>query len=357
MTVNRLLCAIFTASLCGLTAASAQQTLPSSGQAALPATPHAIRLDVAVDTKSGQPVPNLPQQDFTILDNKIPRPITYFKIKSAADEPVHVIILVDAVNIPYQIVAWSRQEVEKFLKSNEGKLTYPTSIAVLTDQGVQINNGFSTDGNALSDDLEHHEIGLRQITRDSEWGDPERLQICIQAFQQFLGYTSTLPGRKMILWVSPGWPLVSGSRNYLTSSQEQQIFNEIVGISTQLRKIDLTVYDINPIGVTESLERADDYEAFLKGIAKPTQVEFGNLGLQVIAVQSGGPALEGNSDIAGMIQRCLADAKSWYEIGFTPLPADKPNGYHHIEIRLDHRDLSARTRDGYYANPVAILSR
>jgi VWFA-related protein len=352
MTVHRFVCAFFTASLCGLSAASAQRPEPAP-----PPASQALRLDVAVDTKSGQLVPNLPQQDFTVLDNKIPRPITYFKIKSAADEPVHIVILVDAVNIPYQVVAWSRQEVEKFLKSNEGQLTYPTSIAVLTDQGVQINNGFSTNGNTLSDDLEHHEIGLREITRNSEWGDSERLQICIKAFQQFLGYASNLPGRKIVLWVSPGWPLISGSRSYLTSSQEQQIFNEIVGISTQLRQIDLTVYDINPIGVTESLERADDYEAFLKGISKPSQVEFGNLGLQVIAVQSGGLALEGNSDIAGMIQRCLTDAKSWYEIGFTPLPADKPNEYHHIEIKLDQRDLNARTRDGYYANPTAILSR
>ena len=178
---------------------------------------------------------NLRQQDFTVLDNKIPRPITDFKIKSAADEPVHVIVLLDAVNIPYSMVAWSRQEVEKFLKANEGKLTYPTSIAVLTDQGVQIDNDFSTDGNALSDGLEHHPIGLREITRDSEWSDPERMQICITAFQQFLGYTSSLPGRKIVLWISPGWPLLSGPRVDLTLHQEQQIFNEIVGLSTRLQ--------------------------------------------------------------------------------------------------------------------------
>ncbi|MGD0479676.1 MAG: VWA domain-containing protein [Terracidiphilus sp.] len=354
MTLARFLYAFLTVSLCGLTAASAQQTLPPSTLPAVPPAQRAIRLDVVVDTKSGQPVPNLRQQDFTVLDNKTPRPITYFKIKSAADEPVSVIILVDAVNIPFQMVAWSRQEVEKFLKTNEGQLPYPTSIAVLTDQGVQIDNGFSTDGNALSDGLEHHEIGLRQITRDSEWGDPERLQICIKAFQQFLGYASSLPGHKIILWVSPGWPLVSGPHIDLSSNQEQQIFNEIVDISTRLRLIDLTVYDVNPIGIAESLERADYYESFLKGIAKPNQVQFGNLGLQVIAVQSGGLAIEGNSDVAGMIQRCLADAKSWYEIGFTPLPADKPNEYHHIEIKLDQRDLSARTRDGYYSNPTTV---
>lgn len=332
--------------------AAAQQ--PES--AVLPAS-HSLRFDVFVNTKSGQPVPDLRQQDFTVLDNKTPRPITSFKMKSVADEPVSVIVIVDAVNIPYQMVAWSRQEVEKFLKSNEGRLPFPTGIAVLTDQGVQIDNDLSTDGNALSDALEHHPIGLREIMRDSEWSDPERMQICIRAFEQILGYASSRPGRKIALWVSPGWPLVSGPQIDLSSSQEQQIFNEIVGISTQLRQADLTVYDMSPIGATESMERAAGYEAFLKGVTRPSQVDFGNLGLQVIAVQSGGLALEGSSDVAGMIQKCLADAKSWYEIEFTPLPADRPNEYHHIEIKLDRNNLSVRTRDGYYANPVAILPR
>ena len=200
-----------------------------------PSTPNPVSLSLI-----------FPSRTLRIFDNKIPRPITYFKIKSAADEPVHIIILVNAVNIPYQIVAWSRQEVEKFLKSNEGKLTYPTSIAVLTDQGVQINNGFSTDGNALSDDLEHHEIGLRQITRDSEWGDPERLQITFR-HSAVPGLHFYSAGPQMILWVSPGSAPCLGLSHYLTSSQEQQSFNEIVGISTQLRKNRSTVYDINPI--------------------------------------------------------------------------------------------------------------
>lgn len=34
--------------------------------------------------------------------------------------------------------------------------------------------------------------------------------------------------------------------------------------------------------------------------------------------------------------------------------ADKPNEYHHIEVRLDQRALTARTNDGYYANPKFI---
>jgi hypothetical protein len=98
---------------------------------------------------------------------------------------------------------------------------------------------------------------------------------------------------------------------------------------------------------------SNSYENFLKGLAKPGDAQPGNLGLQVLAVQSGGLVFVGNSDVAAMIQKCLGDANSWYEISFDPPPAGKPSEYHHIEVRLDQPGLIVRTRTGYYSNPLA----
>jgi VWFA-related protein len=346
MTLNRFLCVLFVFLICGASLTRAQDQLP-----AISIPSQGMALDVVVNTKSGQPVTNLTQQNFTILDNKSSRPITSFKVMSAASEPVRVIALIDAVNTPYQITAWVRQNTEKFLKADGGKLAYPTTIAVLRDQGAEIQNSFSTDGNALSDELEHYTIGLREITRDSEWGADERLQICLKAVPQLGAYAGTLPGRKIVLWISPGWPLLSGPQVQLESKQEQEIFDQIVFLSTRMRQIEMTLYNINPVGVTESLERADYFESFLKGVSNPNEVQLGDLGLQVLSVQSGGLALESNSDVAGLIEKSLTDAQSWYKIVYDPPPADKPDEYHHIEIRLDQRGLIPRTRDGYYANP------
>jgi VWFA-related protein len=335
--------------LCSLSAAPAQQPQPTVSSPS-----DSIKLTVVVDTKASQPVTNLAPQDFTILDNRFQRPITSFKIVSAAEEPVHVILFIDAVNTPFDKVEYVRQGVEKFLRQNEGKLAYPTELAVLTDEGVKTNNVFSTDGNALNDVLEHHEIGLREINRASQWGGQERLQICLNAFHQLLSYSSALPGRKIILWISPGWPLLSGPFAYLDSKQERQIFSTIVSFSAQMRQSNITLYNVNPIGVQESMVRADYYQAFLNGVAKPGEVQFGNLGIQVLAIQSGGLALESSNDVAGNIQKSLSDVQSWYEITFDPSPADKPNEYHQIQIKLDKPGLVARTRTGYYSNPQIL---
>jgi VWFA-related protein len=340
---------LFIAFFPGLLAAPAQQP-----QSAGPSPSHSLQLDVAVDAKSGQPAVNLTQQDFTILDNKTPRPITSFRIMSPAKEQVEVILFIDAVNTPFEMVAYIRQSVGKFLQANEGQLTHPTAIAVFTDQGVQIDPGFSTDGNALNDSLAHHTIGLRQINRSSQWGWLERQQICINAFHELLTFAATLPGRKIVLWISPGWPLVSGPEIYLTGKQEQQTFSTIVSFSTRMRQENVTVYNINPVGAGQSLITEDYYQVFLKGATGPNNVKPGSLGVQVLATQSGGLAIEGDSDVTGNIKRCLNDVQSWYEITFDPLPADKPNEYHHIEIKLDKPGLIARTRTGYYANPRII---
>lgn len=354
MAVNRLLRTLVMACLCGVTAASAQTPSATPTPSAAPASPHAIRLDVVVDTKSGQPVTNLREQDFTLIDNKTPLPIRSFRVVTPAQEPVRVILLLDTVNTPYNMVTYMRQGVASYLKANEGKLAQPTAIAVLTDSGTSIANRFSTDGLALNANLDRTPIGLRQITRDSQWGQEDLLQMSMKSFDSLITYASTFPGRKMILWISPGWPLISPPGMYFTNSQEQQIFSTIIAYSTRLRDAGVTLYNINPVGTGESLIRADYYENFLQGVTRPSDAVPGDVGVQVLAVQSGGLAFESNSDVAGMIRKCLNDANSWYEITFDPPPANKPNEYHHIEIKVDQRGLIARTRDGYYSNPAAI---
>jgi VWFA-related protein len=324
--------------------------------AAAPST-HALRQEVYVDARTGQPVNDLEQKDFTVSDNKSARPITYFRKLDPQKEQVSVVLLLDAVNTPYSTISYARGGIEKFLKMNQGQLSNPTSMAIMTDQGVEMNDSFSTDGNALSDELEHHTIGLREITRNSEWSGPERLQICINAVHKMIQSMVSLPGRKIVVWISPGWPLVSGPQVYLDAKQEQEIFNEVVTMSAQLRGLDITMYVANPLGTGEPMQEADLYETYLKGVSKVDQVQFGHLSIQVLAAQSGGLVIEGSSDVTGMLQRCLLDANSWYEIGFDPLPADKANEYHHIEIKVDRPGVVVRTRDGYYANPVAAPVR
>lgn len=333
----------------GLLIGRAQQPLP-----VIAPPSNAIDLDVVVNTKLGQPVTTLSQQDFTILDNRRPQSITSFKAMSDAQEPVRVIILLDAVNMYQDTVAYVRKGVSAFLKANGGKLNDPTALAVVNDDGVKFENSFSTDGNALADSLERIPIGLRQITQSSDWGATERMEISLRAFRQMLTYAAPLRGRKFILWISPGWPLISGPEVHLDTKDQLRTFDEVVHLLNLGRTGNLTFYNINPVGVGDTMFHANYFQNFLKGVVRPSDVQLGNLSIQVLSMQSGGFTFESSSDVAGLIRKSLIDAQSWYAITYDALPGEIPNEYHHIEVKLSRRDLVARTRDGYYANPRVL---
>jgi VWFA-related protein len=310
-----------------------------------------VDLDVVVTPKSGPPVAGLQQQDFTIFDNKSPQRIASFHARSGSQDPVHVIMVIDAVNTAYQTIAYERGQIDKFLRANGGRLAQPMTLAFFTDKGTQLEEGFSTDGNGLSESFDHHDIGLRDIRRSSQYEANDRFQLSMTALRELLEQAAKLPGRKMIFWISPGWPILSGPRIDLDYRQQNQIFSTVVGLSTQLRQARITLYSVDPLGSNEGVARTLYYQDFLKGVSKPSQVNVGDLSLQVLAVQSGGLALASSNDVVSLLEKCMADADAYYELSFVPAPADHRDEYHNLLVQVAKPGLTVRTRTGYYAEP------
>lgn len=318
--------------------------------------PGAIRLDVVVSHKNGPPVADLKQQDFTIIDNKHAQPITSFRAIAGRDSKARVILVLDAVNIDYERVAFAREEVEKYLRAEGGQLTHPTAFAILTDNGMHLQEQYSTDGNSISAAVEANVTGLRSIRRSSQYGGFDRYNISIEGLRQLVEREVASPERKIVLFVSPGWPLLSGPsvENALDAKQQKQLFETLVNLTTEMQRANITLYCVNPLGTGEGEVRASYYEAFLKGVNESRKMEPGNLALQVLAVQSGGRAIDFNNDVSAVLRQCVADTQNYYEISFKPGPADPKNYYHRVEVKIAKPDLTARARMGYYAEAGSI---
>lgn len=328
-------------------AATAQQPIPAASPAL-----GKIVLDVVVAPRSGSPVAGLTKQDFTLLDNNVAQPIAGFQPFSGSSEPIEVVLLVDAVNTSTTNLSYEREEIDKFLRANNGRLAHPTSLAIFTDTATQIAQGFSTDGNAISASLDRQTIGLREIRRSAGfWGADDRIQLSLNALQMLAAKEASHPGRKIILWVSPGWPYLSGPGVDLSDKDRQRIYSTVTQISTSLRQHNITLYSVDSLNAQENIGREFEYEAFLKGINRPVQAELADLSLQVLAIQSGGLALGASNDISGRIEQCVEDLGNYYEISFVPPPPEHPGEYHRIDIKLDRPGLAAHTRSGYYAQP------
>jgi VWFA-related protein len=326
---------------------SAQQDAPP------PQPSSTISVDVVVTPKAGgSRVAGLTQKDFTLLDNKVPQNISSFKAASGGQEPVEVILLIDAVNTDYQTIAYERSQIDAFLRANGGKLAHAVKLAIFGDSGTQVQDSFSTDGNAIADSLDKQTVALRSLRRSAGfYGAEERFDLSMRTLAQIATAEANHPGRKLILWVSPGWPLLSGPGVQIDGKQQQQLFGAVAETSTQLRQARITLYNVNPLGAAEPTLNVFYYQAFLKGVAKPSQVSPGNLALQVLAAQSGGLVLNSSNDVTALLQQAFADADNWYEISFESAAAERPNEYHQIQIQVDKPGLVARTRQGYYAQP------
>ena len=315
-----------------------------------------IYLDVVVSPVSGSPVAGLQQQDFTILDNNVSQTIASFEAVDGRQAPTEVVLVLDAVNTESREAAIEHQEIRKFLKADGGRLSYPTAVAILTDKGLQFQEDFSQDGNAISMALGHYTIPLHSMGAAAQ-----HFRISFQEFAELVAREHDRPGRKLILCVSPGWPPLFGLKNLRDASLREQVFGNIVELSTQLREGQITVYSIDPSamgdiapGLTEPPTnhlRSSNPKVYMVETSKPSDVRMEDLTLAVIAAQSGGLVLNPGNDLSADLQKCIADAGAYYEIAFDPAIGDQPNEYHHLAIRVAKPSLTARTRQGYYSKP------
>jgi VWFA-related protein len=267
------------------------------------------------------------------------------------DARVQVVIILDAVNTPYEHVQYQRDQIAKYLRSNGGVLPFATTLGVLTDKDFQLYGTGSKDGNALAEKMEDTKTGLRTITRSQGfWGADERMEASLNALSRLTAEEKTQPGRKLVLWVSPGWPLLSGPGVQLDGNQAKSVYQNAIDFSGNLRTAGITLYSVNSWGASEDIEREFYYQNFLKGLKGPGDAEWGNLSLQVLSAQSGGLVLNSN-DLVEMMKQCVADAEMYYRIEVDAAPDEKPNVYHQIEVKVAQGGVVARTRTGYYGQP------
>jgi VWFA-related protein len=329
----------------------------SPSVATRPATDRRVTLDVQVTDKSGAPIRGLQQQDFTLLDDKQPQKIVSFQAVDAAaaassDPPVEVIMVIDAINTNFRNDAYERDEVKKFLLQNGGKLTWRVRFVMFTEAGTKIQSGSSRDGNALAALYDQYRLGLRSANRSVSggfYGATERIDMSLKTLMSVVELEKPRPGRKLMIWFSRGWPLLSDTHSPLTAKGEQEAFKSVVSASTELRQARITLYSIDPIGLANAGQlRSTYYEDFLRGVKSPSKVLPGNLGLPVLAVQSGGRVFNTSNDLETAIADCVADASVYYVLSFESLPADEPDEYHALQVTVDKPGVTARTRTGYY---------
>jgi len=132
-----------------------------------------VRLDVVVSDKSGSPITGLKPEDFTLFDNGQPLKLVSFRARTdkpkSLDNPVELILVIDALNLSSQQVAVAEREAETFLRENHGQLAHPTMVYRLTGSGLSASQQPSTEGTALVQEV------LGKSKMRTVWQEPSRV--------------------------------------------------------------------------------------------------------------------------------------------------------------------------------------
>ncbi len=367
-------------SFCAQKAIRALQTrmLASVSAPAYDAEEGLIKLDVVVTDKLGKPISGIARKDFKLLDNGQPAKILTFHAHdgTSADPPAKIILLVDTLNLPGGIASYERREVKRFLQQNGGRLAQPVSLVEVSNMGILTVGQPSTDGNALAADFAHNKNlewirrvpgNLRGESLDSLYSEPPTWS-ALKALGDIATTERQRPGRKLLIWVGPGWGVGSGAYSDITPPW--QTFDMIEWFSTLLREARIALFSFS-VGETNADGRSLNYLAFLSGVKSVKQATSMHLYRKVLAVETGGRVLEPSAELTGgpapaltdfkpnadlllQINSCVREAGAFYTLSFDPSRADRPDEYHDLKVQVDTPGLTARTTTGYYDQPYYV---
>lgn len=378
-------------------AADSNQYTPPPPRALVPRTPeererayraaHHIIINVVVTDASGNPVSGLRPEDFTILDNQQPQKIASFQAGQVdpAGHPVHATLLLDGVNNTFRNAGSERREMEKFLSQNQGRLSNPVAVAVLSNAGITRSQP-SLDGNMLIGELKGFTHGLNPSscadeihTADSVTstaGGPavnadgeavmktanlmaslgtcenRRFKHSIAQLNYFAKQQADARGKDLLIWIGPGWPELSGPEfRPDTPEMRQAFFDYLVDLSTSLREAQIT---LSAVGAQESQRTVEPRAQAVKtSFVATTESEASarSLALPVIARLTGGRVQERGTPVSAAIAACIAEANSSYVLSFDSAPATHPGEYHALDVKVSRPGFIVRTTPAYYNLP------
>jgi VWFA-related protein len=339
-------------------------------------------VDVTVTDAKGNPVHNLKQSDFTLLeDNHEMQPNSFeeHRTDTAAPEPSLPqqslppntfanstpaltnpstrplnILLLDSLNTAFGTQTAIRQRMIEFID----KMPTGTRMEIL-DLGpkLAILQGF-TDDHALLKAAINNAKSHFSLLQDPQNGDPTQEPVTLEqqgtrtamrneqllaSMRQVARFLAGLPGRKNLIWTTGAFALQFPPQpadpdvwpSYLLYDNAA----DVQQVGDLLARAHVSVFPIDNRGVRELNPRT----------------RTGSLGLaeratdDTIADQTGGHAFYNTNDFAQAAQDALDKGSNFYTLTYTPSNQNLDTRFRTITVKVSQPNLHLTYRNGYYA--------
>ncbi len=355
--------------LCGMTALLPLLCVSVSAQDApttLKLQSQLVVLDVVVTDKAGHLVTNLTRDDFTASENGMPQDIRNFDAPHQVDtipatapkdkfgrenwgEAPLTMIVVDEMDTPFEETAYSRQEVERYLKSQPSLLKQPTIILWLNDSGIHPVTSFSRDRDVLIKAIDSHKASMSD--KFNRGAVVEQLSASLSAIQQLALFSRGSKGDKQIIWVGRSFPGIDGT---VLDKKQLELMNKAISST-----MDLLMQSRTTIYVIDPTVNAAPPPQFFNEVGgpgtlttnSPTDHFAAGFNFMSFVQQTGGKYFSGRNDLNNEIEDSIARNTSFYTLSYIPSDPIQDGKYRKIDIHTKDPKLIVQSKQGYYPAP------
>ncbi len=317
-----------------------------------------VVLSVVVTDKAGNPVTGLTKDDFRVLEDDQLQAIASFEpaaelasspaTESAAtaalpaiDAPPPATLVLDQLNTKSEDLMFAVEKIRDFLRAQPPHLSQPTSLYSLTKRGLELLAPPTQDRDSLLAVFKKSIVELPPHSLESGGvqGGADRLVTSLLALDEMALGSAHQKGRKNIIWIGNGIPILSASGVDL--SNRARFLDWVHYTVNWLEESQTTVYTVNPAGLEVAPEtRAVDLGSAL---VPQTGLTLSDLVFESLAPESGGAIFRSRNDVDVAIATALRDGFSSYTLSYYPRNDKWDSTFRRIRVIVNRTGLTART--------------
>ena len=320
---------------------------------------------VALDNK-GQPVTDLKSDEFHIADNGKPQTIAVFHHRDAAlatvpqlkpgeyanrggaNVPRATLILFDLLNERFGTRGVTANNLVRDLSGLESAdyvflycLTLDGRVVPIHPLPGPETKPVAPGGEPWTKQIKPMLDGVMKVVtqvRPVDDLDPVyRVQVTYGALANVAMQLSRVPGRKSIVWLTDGVPIVLGPNRSGTG--------DFLDFTPQLRKLSETFdrFGVSIYSVRQVMMGSAD------AMGPPGSTGMGSLDtLNQFAEMTGGRP-DAGKDIGAAVRQSINDMRTSYQIGYYPPQSNWDNKFHKLRISCTRKGVRIQAKTGYYA--------
>ena len=310
-------------------------------------------------------------------------PPGYEQVTVPEDQKLRLVIYIDNYNLkPFDRNRVMR-ELRVFL---DQKLRRGDEVMLVTyDRELHVRHPFTSDPASIAAqllDIEkisaqgvHQESDRREVLHnidDSQAGPQAMsfarayagatfndLSFSIDALKNVVSSLAGMPGRKAVVYVSDGLPMISGEdvfyavqnkftgTSIISENSEFDASRRFEELASQANANRVTFYTIDAGGLrTYSSTSAENATAGQGVYIDSINITNMQSPLQMIAEKTGGVSVINSNNVGPQLDRIADDFNSFYSLGYTPTHQGDGR-YHKITVKVKRKGVNVRFREGY----------